>query len=81
MKRTAVLAGIALVAFGALAPAPPAAAQQPIKVGVIYGLGGAAGGSAPNATRAIPARTAVRFIAPPSGDIALVEEKLHSICA
>ena len=42
MKRTTVLAGIALVAFGALAVAAPAAAQQPIKVGVIYGLGGAA---------------------------------------
>ena len=42
MKRTTVLAGIALVAFGALPVAAPATAPQPIKVGVIYGLGGAA---------------------------------------
>ena len=57
MKRTTVLAGIALVAFGALAVA------------------------APNATRAIPARTVVRFIAPPLGDIAPVEESCTSIYA
>ena len=40
MKRVTVLAGCLLVVLGA--SALPAAAQQPIKVGVLYGLGGAA---------------------------------------
>ena len=42
MKRTFVFALVALIAFGALVSAAPVAAQQPIKIGVIYGLGGAA---------------------------------------
>jgi branched-chain amino acid transport system substrate-binding protein len=41
MKRIVFLAGSALVAVG-LSWASPAAAQAPIKIGVLYGLGGAA---------------------------------------
>ena len=40
MKRSMVLVGMLLVALGVLTSAP-AFAQQPIKIGVIYGLGGA----------------------------------------
>ena len=42
MKRIMVLVGIVAVGLAMLWAAPPAAAQQPIKIGVIYGLGGAA---------------------------------------
>ena len=43
MKRIMVLAGVVAVGLGMLSAAPPVAAQEPpIKVGVIYGLGGAA---------------------------------------
>jgi len=42
MKRIMVLVGIVAVGLAMLWAAPPVAAQQPIKIGVIYGLGGAA---------------------------------------
>src|SRR5712691_7627900 len=43
MKRLMVLVGFMLMVAIVLGSAPaPAAAQEPIKIGVIYGLGGAA---------------------------------------
>ena len=43
MKRLMVLVGFVLIVAAVLGSAPPrAAAQEPIKIGVIYGLGGAA---------------------------------------
>ena len=42
MKRILVVVGIVAIGVAMLGGAPPAAAQQPIKIGVIYGLGGAA---------------------------------------